>query len=655
MGKYKYIEEKVEAMSSAELKVFLQILKNQSLALTSTLEAAGDLNGLEEIRKSVQKLINRVSEFDGGSFLILVVGPVKSGKSTLVNLIAHAHVSPTHFLECTVRPSIISKGSEESITRIFSSTDSDQSDVGKKVEQFDSVIDSLRGLDKLENIPGVNIEKCELNDANLDRYVTLALEESVINCDNTLVTSITTAGGELLKENIFLVDMPGLDGGYANLDNPIYETISQRADFVIFVQSSNSAISKVSNRFLKLLQENNPKVPVCLIHNVFEAAYWHSEEEKQAVIKAQMQFAKEEINRRNFQLNDCIYSLNLGKVADAAKYEGIESIREEAGRFLEFERDLYSKVISNNTDIRLRSVIGRTLNQLEKLDYSVNDMLNTQDVSGDEYLAAVASFDELIHKASELSYDGSEYRKMIEVYIKDDLKEFAEIVKEYHDAGCNSVFAGGARGKDGTRAVVTKFMNDSSEAIKSKFFDSHEHSSLRQYLRKLTNLKDDVLFIEKINSFLKEKGCPTYDPMVIVPDFPAVDFDLQEAYDVKNIHHPVVPHTVLPNPFGTYSTIEVQSFLRKAQECIIGIDNTHTGKTIKGYLQLNIGKSIYKAANELYDLYIPARRQSIIDFLKKQKKAYIGMLIPDKDGFDRKNALLRSINKQIQSFKQSIR
>ena len=128
----------------------------------------------------------------------------------------------------------------------------------------------------------------------------------MINTDHTLVTSITTSGGELLKDNIFLVDMPGLDGGYANLDNPIYETISQRADFVIFVQSSNSAISKVSNRFLKLLQENNPKVPVCLLHNVFEAAYWHSEEEKQAVIKAQVEFAENEMGRRNFQLKENI-------------------------------------------------------------------------------------------------------------------------------------------------------------------------------------------------------------------------------------------------------------------------------------------------------------------------------------------------------------
>ena len=82
---------------------------------------------------------------------------------------------------------------------------------------------------------------------------------------------------------------------------------------------------------------------------------------------------------------------------------------------------------------------------------------------------------------------------------------------------------------------------------------------------------------------------------------------------------------------------------------------THTGKTIKGYLQLTVGKSIYKAANDLYDQYVPVRKQSIIDFLEQQKTMYLNALVSDKEEFDRKDALLRSINAQVQSFKDSIR
>ena len=39
MGKYKFIEERVETMSSSELKIFLNILKSRSKELMSTLES----------------------------------------------------------------------------------------------------------------------------------------------------------------------------------------------------------------------------------------------------------------------------------------------------------------------------------------------------------------------------------------------------------------------------------------------------------------------------------------------------------------------------------------------------------------------------------------------------------------------------------------
>ncbi|MCQ5209197.1 dynamin family protein, partial [Bacteroides thetaiotaomicron] len=70
----------------------------------------------------------------------------------------------------------------------------------------------------------------------------------------------------------------------------------------------------------------------------FEAAYWDSEEEKQAVINAQVEFAENEMGRRNFQLMENIYSLNLGKVADAASYQRMEHLQEEAAKFQRFEK-----------------------------------------------------------------------------------------------------------------------------------------------------------------------------------------------------------------------------------------------------------------------------------------------------------------------------
>ena len=61
MSKYKFIEEKVETMSLPELRVFLNILKNKSQELMSTLEIAGRIKDLEIVYKSIQKLTNRGS------------------------------------------------------------------------------------------------------------------------------------------------------------------------------------------------------------------------------------------------------------------------------------------------------------------------------------------------------------------------------------------------------------------------------------------------------------------------------------------------------------------------------------------------------------------------------------------------------------------
>ena len=49
-----------------------------------------------------------------------------------------------------------------------------------------------------------------------------------------------------------------------------------------------------------------------------------------------------------------------------------------------------------------------------------------------------------------------------------------------------------------------------------------------------------------------------------------------------------------------------------------------------------------------------ANKVSLI-FLEQQKTMYLNALVSDKEEFDRKDALLRSINAQVQSFKDSIR
>ena len=94
-------------MTKEEIKAYSHDIEGSiRLNVVRKLETV-DNEFFSSLQHHVRQLENRSKEYQNPSFVVLVVGPVKSGKSTFVNLVAKNYVSPTHFLECTVRPSII--------------------------------------------------------------------------------------------------------------------------------------------------------------------------------------------------------------------------------------------------------------------------------------------------------------------------------------------------------------------------------------------------------------------------------------------------------------------------------------------------------------------------------------------------------------------
>ena len=120
-------------------------MKDEKLMIKQAELLQRELEGLTakcppEFLSRLNTVVSRAREHSDRSFVILVAGPVKSGKSTFVNLVANAFVSPTHFLECTVRPSIISSAEGEHIITVYKSENK-----ARVVEQVDAIIDHLRG------------------------------------------------------------------------------------------------------------------------------------------------------------------------------------------------------------------------------------------------------------------------------------------------------------------------------------------------------------------------------------------------------------------------------------------------------------------------------------------------------------------------------
>ena len=322
----------------------------------------------ETVKNKLSQLSRRSLEYKNGSFIMLVVGPVKSGKSTLVNLLAHRYVSPTDTLECTVRPSIISNVTNEKDCKIEIYKARHE---GRKAEDLDLIVDELRGI-VTEHELEEYLEKDEYPNYS-DDTINNVISPSYNKEDRTIITSITTTGSKLLEREhvdggkIFLADMPGFDGNSSNLNDPLYDAISKRVDLILFVHSSVSAFNLTSASYLDKLREYNEAVPVYLVHNIFDSTYWKDPKEREGEIERQVQKEYEEIRGKGFNIeSEFISRVNLGKVTDAlsgpgAFVEGYEDdLRREQRKFEEIEEKLYKKITSNISELRLKRCEERT-------------------------------------------------------------------------------------------------------------------------------------------------------------------------------------------------------------------------------------------------------------------------------------------------------
>ena len=322
----------------------------------------------ETIKNKLSQLSRRSLEYKNGSFIMLVVGPVKSGKSTLVNLLAHRYVSPTDTLECTVRPSIISNVANEKDCKLEIYKARHE---GRKAEDLDLIVDELRGI-VTEHELEEYLEKDEYPNYS-DETINNVISPSYNKEDRTIITSITTTGSKLLERGnvdggkIFLADMPGFDGNSSNLNDPLYDAISKRVDLILFVHSSVSAFNLTSASYLDKLHEYNEAVPVYLVHNIFDSTYWKDPKDREGEIDRQVQKEYEEIRSKGFNIeSEFISRVNLGKVTDAQQgigaYEAAyqDDLNKEQQKFEEIEEKLYKKITSNISELRLKRCEDRT-------------------------------------------------------------------------------------------------------------------------------------------------------------------------------------------------------------------------------------------------------------------------------------------------------
>ena len=355
-----------------------------------------------KLQAILKSLVRARKEFDSTRFMVLIVGPVKSGKSTLVNIFARNYVSPTAYEECTARPCIIAKAAKGCKIRQYKSIGISGDD---KIKAFDVIIDNLRGIaDEQEVTELATWKDFPLNEESITQNLKinpLRIDKQSFESE-PLITLLEVHGGNFINDEIVLIDMPGLDGYTVNhFESDTYKRMAERADFVVFVQSTSSVINDSSKKFLDHLYgpKSKRRPPMCLIHNIHEYDYWRYEtesgiekdaetenrrqaEERETNIKKQIEVGINRITTLIGRKDDeeiRVKSVNLGKVNDyffnvnfLPKYESI--ISKEFESFENYETHLYEYLTTKQRVIREKNSIDGARGAGEKACADLNDI-----------------------------------------------------------------------------------------------------------------------------------------------------------------------------------------------------------------------------------------------------------------------------------------
>ncbi|MEO2068203.1 MAG: dynamin family protein [Desulfurobacteriaceae bacterium] len=332
----------------------------------------------EDIRKNYFKAENLLSllnnikrikkELETDSFVVIICGGLKSGKSTLINLLCHKEVSPTRLgRETTVRPCIFSRG-ETSKVLLFYGRPKDKT---HKKNLFHAIIDYVKGIVDEKELAK---EGLEIEEDNISKAQGWLTKDSIPGKRSPIFINIQIAEKELkgeynlLKEGILLVDTPGLDGitagvggvkkdGEEDLD---IDWLVERVDLMLLLQSTVSPLNESGIKFVGKLYKNLNNPPVFLVHNEFSLKCWRKDYKE---IKSFTKVDEDSIETTRRLLKQVIkedveyFRVNLGMAEDGFEYEKEELKNQSA--FLTFEKELFNFIVKNRQHIHEDNVWKR--------------------------------------------------------------------------------------------------------------------------------------------------------------------------------------------------------------------------------------------------------------------------------------------------------
>jgi hypothetical protein len=341
-------------------------------------------------------------------------------------------------------------------------------------------------------------------------------------------------------------------------------------------------------------------VPVCLLHNVFDAAFWRGDEQKKAAVAEQMEYAVARIKEMGFNLDARnAYAVNLGMVWDwrDRQYVSDPQILQKAVEvFAHVEQEMYDVLLTQRDSIRIRTVIGRTLQQMEQLMDIVGNDIAVKRQQLEKYTALKGEFDALkgrrISLRTEANVDWLSLRNEI--------------------TGLYSLTKKSLSGKYKTREareLLSKFIADCSKAISRKMNEA------LKYVDTQVNGEEMTLYKSAIADVLRRSGADEPLPQIVLTGFPPVHPDLSPL-DVEKI--------VRWNPFG-YGVTKVNAFLAHVYYYLVGREDSAE----VGYISFVLPETLKAEAQEHVDMLHDRISDAYDTFVARKSKEALGAILSD--------------------------
>lgn len=310
------------------------------------------------VDKASKEIRRGIKQFDSTIAVVIVVGMLKAGKSTLINLFArNTNASPVGFgVDTTLRPALIKMrekseagGEQKGAIYVYTSRpvslmqtaksqtapksdkvseenqhNDDKASEEKLLsdnedEQFSEVLQGV--MDELRGItPDTGRAACikvtlELNQENL-RHALCEKSSNVIPEEPVLVVIELpyNEDAELLKDGNYLLDMPGLDSANSEISKKLgtrYRKLVDQCDMVLCLQSSVAPLNQPALDCFQKVLETRSTATAWVIQNNVACKPWLKEEKINDEKNIQRQRAVEVISQLSDKLS--VSAANLGQ------------------------------------------------------------------------------------------------------------------------------------------------------------------------------------------------------------------------------------------------------------------------------------------------------------------------------------------------------